>query len=99
MLKNYLTIALRNLRKQKGYTFINVAGLAVGLACCLLISLYVQHERSYDRYHEKADRIYRLTTELGFSGTSAHFASASAFRYAIFSPTSRGRSAIHPRDQ
>lgn len=77
MLKNYLTIALRNLRKQKGYTFINIFGLAVGLACCLLISLYVQHERSYDRYHEKADRIYRLTTELGFSGTSAHFASAS----------------------
>lgn len=60
MLKNYLTIALRNLRKQAGYTFINISGLAVGIACCLLIFLYVRHELSYDRYHEKADRIYRV---------------------------------------
>ena len=61
MLTNYFKIALRNLKRQKGYTFINVAGLAVGLACCLLIVLYVQDERSYDRHHEKADRIFRLT--------------------------------------
>jgi len=60
MLKNYLTIALRNLRKQKAYSFINVAGLAIGLACCLLIVRYIQDEQSYDRFHENADRIYRV---------------------------------------
>ncbi len=61
MLTNYLKIAFRHLQRQKGYTFINVAGLAVGLACCLLIVLYVQDERSYDRHHHHADRIFRLT--------------------------------------
>jgi putative ABC transport system permease protein len=60
MLKNYLTIALRNLRKHKAYSFINVAGLAIGLACCLLIVRYIQDEQSYDRFHEHADRIYRV---------------------------------------
>ncbi len=60
MLKNYFKIALRNLRRQKGYTFINVAGLAVGIAACLLIGLYVREELSYDRFHERAERIYRV---------------------------------------
>jgi putative ABC transport system permease protein len=63
MLKNYLTVALRTLRRNRGYTLINVGGLAVGLACCLLIGLYVQDERSYDRFHEKAGRIHRLVAE------------------------------------
>ena len=63
MIKNYLKVALRNLRKRKGYAFINVAGLAVGMACCLLIALFVRDERSYDRYHDKADRIFRLVDE------------------------------------
>jgi putative ABC transport system permease protein len=60
MLKNYFTVAWRNLLRHKGYTFINVAGLAVGMACCLLITLYVRHELSYDRYHAQADQIYRV---------------------------------------
>ena len=60
MLKNYLKIALRNLRRQPGYTFINVVGLAVGLACFLLILLYVQDEQRFDRFHEKADRTFRV---------------------------------------
>ena len=60
MLKNYIKIAYRNLLRHKGYTFINLIGLAVGMACCLLIALYVQDELSYDRYHEKADQIYRV---------------------------------------
>jgi len=60
MLKNYLKIALRNLGRHKGYTFINVAGLAVGLASFLLILLYVQDELRFDRFHEKADRIFRV---------------------------------------
>ncbi|MCH8962591.1 MAG: ABC transporter permease, partial [Bacteroidetes bacterium] len=61
MLTNYLKLALRNLKRQKGYAFINVTGLAVGLACCLLIALYVHDELSFDRYHENADRIVRVT--------------------------------------
>ncbi|HMB93669.1 MAG TPA: ABC transporter permease, partial [Rhodothermales bacterium] len=59
MIKNYLKIALRNLSKQKAHAFINIFGLAVGVACCLLIMLFVQHEWSYDRFHSDADRIYR----------------------------------------
>ena len=60
MLKNYLKIALRNLRRYKGYTAINVTGLAVGTACCLLIMLYVRDELSYDRHHDNAERIVRV---------------------------------------
>ncbi|HLA63629.1 MAG TPA: ABC transporter permease, partial [Rhodothermales bacterium] len=66
MLRNYLKVALRNLRLYRGYAAINVAGLAVGLACCLLIGLFVRHERSYDRFHERADRIYRVVQEQRF---------------------------------
>lgn len=60
MLKNYIKIALRTLKKHKGYSFINVAGLALGLACFVLILLFVQDERSYDRFHVNADQIYRV---------------------------------------
>ncbi|MGH7493749.1 MAG: ABC transporter permease, partial [bacterium] len=62
MLKNYLKIASRNLLKQKGHAFINITGLAVGMACSLLILLYVQNELSYDEYHVNKARIYRLAT-------------------------------------
>ncbi len=60
MLKSYLKIALRNVKKSKTYSFINILGLAIGMACCILILFYVQDELSYDRYHENADRIYRV---------------------------------------
>lgn len=60
MLKSYVTIAIRHLARQKGYTAINVLGLAVGMVCAMLIFLYVDFELSYDRYHEKADRVYRV---------------------------------------
>ena len=63
MLKNYLKIALRNLHKQKAFTFINVAGLSVGMACCLLILTYVRDELSYDRFHENAEHIYRVVLD------------------------------------
>lgn len=63
MLKSYLKIALRNLLRHKGYSLINIAGLAVGIACTILILLFVQDELSYDTFHEKADRIYRLSRE------------------------------------
>ena len=58
---NQITIALRHMSRYRGYTAINVLGLAVGLVCAILIFLYVRYELSYDRYHDKADRIYRVT--------------------------------------
>ncbi len=60
MFKNYLKIALRNIRKHKGYSFINIAGLAIGMAACILILLWVQDELSYDWFHKNADQIYRV---------------------------------------
>ena len=63
MLKNYIKIAFRNLFKQKLYSAINILGLAVGIACCVLIALYVNNEWSYDEFHSKADRTYRAWAE------------------------------------
>lgn len=60
MFRNYLKIAFRSLAKQKLYAFINMFGLATGIACALLIYLFVQDELSFDRFHEKGDRIYRV---------------------------------------
>ncbi|MCX6214307.1 ABC transporter permease [Spirosoma sp.] len=74
MLTNYLKIAWRNLRKQQGFAFINIFGLAVGLACCLLILLYVLDELSFDRYNANADRIYRVQSDIKFGGNDMHFA-------------------------
>ena len=65
MLENYLKITLRNIRKHRGFTFINVAGLAIGLACCLLIAMYVLDELSFDRFHRHLDRLYRVTVTYG----------------------------------
>jgi putative ABC transport system permease protein len=62
MFRNYLKIALRHISRYKGYSFINVFGLAIGMACCILILLWVQDELSFDKFHENADDIYRLTT-------------------------------------
>lgn len=64
MLKNYLVICFRNLTRNKLYSFINIFGLALGLAICFIISLWVQRELSYDRFHEKAHRIFRVEREL-----------------------------------
>lgn len=68
MIKNYLTIAWRNFRKQSFYSFINVAGLAVGIAACLVIVLFIIDELSYDSYNTKANRIYRVNEEIKFGG-------------------------------
>ncbi len=61
MIKSYLKTALRNLKKNKLYSFINIAGLSVGISCCLLILLYIKYELSFDRFNKKADRVFRLT--------------------------------------
>ncbi len=63
MFKNYLKIALRNLRKNKGYSFINIIGLAVGITCCIIIILFVNNELSYDKFNKNADQIYRITVK------------------------------------
>ena len=68
MFKNYLKIALRTLRKQIGYTSINLIGLAVGIACGLLILLFVRDELGFDRFHEKADQIHRVVLTGHFAG-------------------------------
>lgn len=60
MLKNYLKIALRNIKTHKIISLINVAGLAIGMAGCILIILWLQDEHLFDKFHEKADRIYRV---------------------------------------
>lgn len=63
MLKNYLKTAIRSLLKNKIYSFINILGLSMSLASCILILLYVQHEFSYDNFHKDADKIYRVALE------------------------------------
>jgi putative ABC transport system permease protein len=62
MLKNYLKVAWRNLKKNKIFSFINVFGLSIGLTCCMLIALYLYNELSYDSYHKNAKRIFQLGT-------------------------------------
>lgn len=68
MFKSYFRIGWRNLVKNKSYSVINILGLAIGIACCLLISLYVFHELSYDRFHKNAGRIVRATMEMSHGG-------------------------------
>jgi putative ABC transport system permease protein len=74
MLINYLKVVLRNIKKHKGYSFINIAGLAIGLTCCILILLWVQDELSYDRHNENADRIYRISYAEEIGGAYDHYA-------------------------
>lgn len=70
MYKNYLKIAFRNLLKYKGYSFINITGLALGMAACLLILLFVNNELGFDGFHEKKANIYRLDEVQRFGGVS-----------------------------
>ena len=74
MFKNYLKIALRNLGKQRGYSFINIFGLAVGIAGCWLIFLFVSREMSYDRQFPNYERIYRVGEEIKSSASTRQFA-------------------------
>jgi len=68
MIKNHLLIAWRNLVRNKTYSFINIAGLSIGLACAILIVLYVKDEVSYDKWHKNADQIFRIVNESKFNG-------------------------------
>jgi len=78
MFKNYIKVAFRNLQRHKGFSFINIAGLAIGIACCLLIFLYVADETSYDKFHENSDRIHRIISHSTIGGETRVFARAPA---------------------
>ena len=69
MFKNYQKVALRNLRKNKTFSAINIAGLSAGLAVCVLIVLYVKDELGYDKYNAQTENIYRLDADIFFNGT------------------------------
>ncbi len=69
MLKSYFKIALRNLARHRLYSTVNIAGLTIGITACLLIGFYVWNELSFDRFHNNADRIVRVTMEYGAGGT------------------------------
>jgi len=88
MFINYLKIALRSIEKEKGYSFINIMGLAIGLTCCILILLWVQDEMSYDRFHENADNLFWIEENLYSSGKVYHtnatpYPAAQAFQEGI----------------
>ncbi len=76
MFRNYLRIGFRNLIKNKVYTFINISGLAIGLSCFILISIYIKNEIGYDKFYTHADQIYRLNTHVDVNGISNHYPTA-----------------------
>ncbi len=78
---NYIKIVLRKIKRQKGYSFINITGLAIGMACCILMVLYIQYELSFDTFHEHVDRIYALGVQseregYEFRGTASNATAA-----------------------
>ena len=73
MLSNYLKIALRNIARQKIYALINISGFAIGIACCLMILIYVQDELKYDRHHENGKDIYRIATDAKIGDQELNF--------------------------
>jgi putative ABC transport system permease protein len=77
MLKNYLKIAFRNIIRYKGYSFINIFGLAIAVICCIFIFLYVHQEMSYDRYHADHDRIFRVVEDIQTKTANRIFAPVS----------------------
>jgi putative ABC transport system permease protein len=83
MFRNYFKIAYRNLIRNKLYSTISVFGLAIGIACCLLIYLYVSHEMSFDRFHANADNIYRL---IHFEGETGEFPDGTESTSAMLQP-------------
>ena len=74
MIRNYFKTAIRNLKKNRFYSFINVAGLSIGIACAILITLFIIDELSYDRFNQNGDRIYRVLTHLKFGGNDSWYA-------------------------
>ena len=84
MFSNYIKIAFRNILKHKTFSFINIIGLAIGLACSILIMLFVSYELSYDKYHEKADRTYRVAVRAAIGDSKIHQTYSSAITFLKF---------------
>jgi putative ABC transport system permease protein len=82
MIKNYLKVAIRNIIKHKGFSAINIVGLAIGIACSVLIWIFMVHELSYDKFHENADRIYRIAVRASIGDTKIRqtFSSSATFK-------------------
>jgi len=78
MFKNYFKVAFRNLMRNKGYTLITLSSLAIGIAACLLAFLYIQDELSYDRFNDKSERIFRITTRMVREGKEINIVGAGA---------------------
>lgn len=78
MFRNYLKTGIRNIKRQKGYSVINIAGLAIGLACCILILLWVRDELSFDKFHEKDNRLYRIICKWDTENATRYTASTPA---------------------
>jgi putative ABC transport system permease protein len=76
MIKNYLRVALRNLWRHKGFSFLNIMGLTIGMSACFLVFLYVKFELSYDDFHSKGDRIYRIVTDIINPSETLHLSDA-----------------------
>ena len=83
MLRNYFLVAIRNLWRNKVVSAINIAGLSIGLACCMLIFLYAKDEWSYDRFQANNDHIYRITAQMGFRSVKTGALNGPAFKAEI----------------
>src|SRR5215475_4144380 len=79
MFRNYLTVALRNIVNHKLYSFINIAGLALGLACVILVILFIRYETSFDKWLPDSSRLYRLETTTHLKGRPAVTSAAVPF--------------------
>lgn len=78
MFKNYLKLTLRNLAGSKGFSLINLTGLAIGMACCIILMPYIQYEMSFDGYHQNADEIFRLFVERETRGVEFRWGDSNA---------------------
>ena len=81
MIKNHLKVAIRNILRHKGISFLNISGLAIGIACSILITLFVTHELSYDRFHENAGEIYRVAVRASIGDTKINQTYSSAITF------------------
>ncbi|MFA6597701.1 MAG: ABC transporter permease [Ignavibacteriaceae bacterium] len=78
MFKNYLKVAFRNLTTQKFYSGINIVGLSIGISACILVTLYIKHDFSYDRYHKNAEQVYRIEVSITQTGKTFYLAQTPA---------------------
>src|SRR5580704_17359342 len=73
-MRNYIAVALRNLRRERLYAAINIAGLSLGIACCLILGLFLRSQLTYDSHNVQHDNIYRIVNEFTTNGTTDRFA-------------------------